>query len=127
MALPLNAEGVPGVTAVLTVTGLTAIRIERFIEHETVTSIDNLKSYANHDTVVALVSALARVRPINHQVRILQRLIEDIVALGTWVKDMHRRNRTLQSADWDMLRKKSTNRRWRSGAHKDRTGLGLSR
>ena len=100
---PSNAEGVPGVTAVLTVAGLTGIQIERFIEHETVTSINHLKAYANHDTVAALVLALASVRLIGHHVRILQRLIEDIVVLGTWVKDMHRRNRTQQSADWDMF------------------------
>ena len=90
-------------TAVLTVTGLTENQIDRFIEYESVTSINNLKAYANHDTVVASVSALARVRPIGQQVQILQWLIEDIVALGTWVKDMHRRNRTQQSADWDMF------------------------
>ena len=97
MAPPPNAEGVPGVTAVLTGSGLTPIQIERFIEYESITSIDNLKAYANRDTVVALVSALARVRPIGHQVRIPQRLIENIIALGTWVKDMHRCNRTPQS------------------------------
>ena len=105
MVPPPNAEGVPGVQAVLTVTGLTAQQIVRFIDYESITSLDNLKAYASSNTVIALVSALAKVRTAAHQVRIPQRLVEDIVALGTWVKDMHRRNRTPQSVDWDVQMK----------------------
>ena len=39
MVPPPNAEGVEGVEAVLTVTGLTDDQIERFIEYESITSI----------------------------------------------------------------------------------------
>ena len=67
MAPPPNAEGVEGVEAVLAVTGLTEHQIERFIKYESITSIDDLKAYANHDTVVALVLALAKVWPVAHQ------------------------------------------------------------
>ena len=64
MVPPPNAEGVPGVEAVLTVTGLTAHQIERFIDYESITSIDNLKAYANHDMVIALVRLLSKVRQV---------------------------------------------------------------
>ena len=47
MAPPPNAEGVEGVEAVLAVTGLTEHQIERFIEYELITSIDDVKAYAN--------------------------------------------------------------------------------
>ena len=43
MVPPPNAEGVE-------VTGLTDDQIERFIEYESITSIDELKAYANHAT-----------------------------------------------------------------------------
>ena len=62
MVPPPNAEGVPGAEVVLTVTGfLTAHQIERFMDYESIISIDNLKAYANHETVIALVMALAKV------------------------------------------------------------------
>ena len=104
MLPPPNAEGVPGVQAVLAVTWLTPNQIERFIDYEHIASIDDLKAYADHDTVVALVSALAKTRPVANQVRIPQRLFGNLVAMGTWVKDMHHRNRTPQSVDWDVLK-----------------------
>ena len=68
-----------------------------------VASVDDLKAYADHETVIALVSALAKTRPVANQVRIPQRLFGNLVAMGTWVKDMHHRNRTPQSVDWDVL------------------------
>ena len=101
---PPNIEGVPGVQAVLTVTQMTENQIERFIEYEGITSIDDLKAYADRETVIALVSALSKTRPVGNQVRVPQRLIVNIVAVGTWVKDMHRRNRTPQSAEWNNLK-----------------------
>ena len=104
MVPPPNAEGILGVEVVLMVAGLTAHQIERFIDYEWITSIDNLKAYVNHDTIVALVTALAKVQHVANQVRNPQRLIEDIIALGTWLKDMHHQNQTPQLADWDMFK-----------------------
>ena len=86
MLPPPNAEGVPGVQAVLAVTWLTPNQIERFIDYEDIASIDDRKGYADHDTVVALVSALAKTRPVANQVRIPQRLFGNLVAMGTWVE-----------------------------------------
>ena len=103
---PPNAEGILGVEAVLMATGLTAHQIERIIDYELITSIYNLKAYANHGTVVALVMSLAKVQTAANQVRIPLRFIKNIVPFGSWVKDMHRRNQTPQSEDWDMFTEK---------------------
>ena len=90
MLPPPNAEGVPGVEAVLAVTQMTQNQVKRFIEYENIASIDDLKEYADRDTVIALVSALLKTRPVGNQVQIPQRHIGNIIAMGTWVKDMHR-------------------------------------
>ena len=68
MVPPPNAEGVPGVQAVLTVAQISSDQVQKFIDYEGTQSIDDLKTYADRDTVIALVSALSKTRPVGDQV-----------------------------------------------------------